>query len=80
MISLYHSLVDFIKIELCSRYVAHKPNQDSLPLFAMYVVEHYIVSADSVLISIQFVTWGVSFFGCWFSCFFVCVLFNLCHM
>ena len=48
---LHPALVNFIKIELCSRYGAHKPNPGFLPPFAICVV-CYIVSADIALLYI----------------------------
>ena len=58
---LHPALVNFIKIELCSRYGAHKPNAGFLPPFAICVIECYIVSADIALLYICLITIHVSY-------------------
>ena len=58
---LHPALVNFIKIELCSRYGAHKPNAGFLPPFAICVIECYIVSADIALLFICIITIHVSY-------------------
>ena len=58
---LHPALVNFIKIELCSRYGAHKPNAGFLPPFAICVVECYILSADIALLYICLITIHVSY-------------------